>query len=57
MFNKGEHPVLSYVQLRIYKISKNVAGPNIEFVIKDKIENKLLKMFNVQLFGNSYLSR
>ena len=56
-FNKGEHPVLSYVQLRIYKISKNVAGPNIEFVIKDKIENKLLKMFNVQLFGNSYLSR
>ena len=56
-FNKGEHPVLSYVQLRIYKISKNVAGPNIEFVSKDKIENKLLKMFNVQLFGNSYLSR
>ena len=35
-FNKGEHPVLSYVQLQIYKISKNVAGPNIEFVSKDK---------------------
>ena len=35
---RGNHPVLSYVQLQIYKISKNVARSNIEFVSIHKIE-------------------
>ena len=54
-FNKGEHPVLSYVQLRIYKISKNVAGPNIEFVSKDKTLK--CSMFNFLEMGWLSMSR
>ena len=40
---RGNHPVLSYVQLQIYKISKNIEGSNIVFVLKDQMK-KLLKM-------------